>query len=307
MIEDQSSNSPIMVQVVSPAPNYKAFIMDKIPSPILTPSELDEALIKITNALDSLNVRYGIVGSAAISLYARHYSFPHRATSNISIVIQPTTKTSVREICTKLTEKRFQQNFVCWMVNGIRVPKVLIERPGTYGSKKMAVSFTLLDHYTYPERRLYYDFNLDHLGSRRLLWTLKKKRVWLMPSPWLLRQKILAWGDRIDAEKRRIDVVDINTLCDIMQAQDRRVQFTDRGEIKMLRTFVRNVQRDPAALRYAIDCPEVLGPWWEVRWRKVVLFIFGILLLGLCIDHVSSINDWKPEKPLRYEELWQES
>ncbi|KUJ07046.1 uncharacterized protein LY89DRAFT_375904 [Mollisia scopiformis] len=300
-------NSPIMVPVLGPATSYNSFTMDKIQSPLLSSSELDEAIIKITDALNSLGVSNGIIGSAAISLYARHYGFPHRPTSNISIVIQPTNQASAAEISARFSEKRFADNFVCWMVNGIRVPKVIITRTERYGEKKIAVSFKLLDHYMFPERRLYYDFSLDPSGSRRILWAINRKRFKLLNAPWLLRQKILAWGERMDAEKRRIDVVDIKTICDIMERQNQRLQIRDREEVKVLRTFVRNVHEDPTSFRISIDCPEVLGPLWEIRWVKVLLFIFGVLALGLFLDRIYSTNDWKLEvDPLSFGELWQE-
>jgi hypothetical protein len=157
-----------LIPIIDPAPRHHAFKMDKISSPSLSASELDEALVKITNALDTLQVRYGIVGSTAINLYARHYGFPHRATSNISIVVQPTEKVSAMEISARFAEKSFGTDFVCWMIEGVRVPKVVVRREG-YREQRMAVNFRLLDHYTYPERRLYYDFDLDQIGNQRIM------------------------------------------------------------------------------------------------------------------------------------------
>lgn len=139
--------------------------MDAFPSPLLSPTELDEAIIKITDALDTLRVEYGVVGGAAIALYARYYGLPHCAISKILIVVQPKGEFSAIEFSAKFSEKRFQDNFDCWMVQGVMVPKVIIRRPETYGKKEMAVGFELLDHYAFPDRRLYYNLSWTGLET----------------------------------------------------------------------------------------------------------------------------------------------
>ncbi|KAF8849128.1 hypothetical protein BDZ45DRAFT_680732 [Acephala macrosclerotiorum] len=295
---DESLETPELwlVPIIDPAPRHHAFKMDKIPSPLLSASELDEAIVKITNALDTLKVRYGIVGSTAVNLYARHYGFPHHATSNISIIVQPTEKVSAMEISARFAEKRFEADFVCWMIKGVRVPKVVVVRREGYREQRMVVSFKLLDHYAYPERRMHYDFDLGRLGNQRILWGVCGKRVRLLNAPWLLRQKILAWGAREDAEERRMDVVDIKTLCDIVEVQKKRVKFRDEEEVQVLEKFVMNVSEDPLAFRNAIDCPQVLGPWREIRWIKVLLIMLAVFLFGLWLDYAYSTNDWDAEK-----------
>lgn len=285
-----------LVPIIDPAPLHHAFKMDKIPSPFISANELDEAIVKITNALDALKVRYGIVGSTAINLYARHYGFPHRAMSNISIVVQSTEKVSVMEISASFAEKRFEEDFVCWMIKGVRVPKVVVVRREGGREQRVAVSFKLLDHYSFPERRMYYDFDLNRSGNQRILWGLGGKRVRLLNAPWLLRQKILAWGAREDAEKRRTDTVDIKTLCDTVEVQKKRVKVRDEEEVQVLKTFVMNVSEDPLVFRNAIDCPQVLGPWWEIRWIKVLLIMLAVFFFGLWLDYAYSINDWDVEK-----------
>lgn len=281
--------------------------MDGIPSPVLSSSELDEAIVKITNALDLLKIRYGLVGGAAISLYARHYGFPHRATSNISLVVLPSEKVSALEISAKFSEKRFEQDFVSWLVNGVRVPKVIVKRMEGDREKRMAVSFKLLDHYLFPRRRRYYDFDLDRGGNQRVIWGLSGKRVRLLNAPWLLRQKILAWGERKDVQTRWKDVVDIKALCDIVGVQKMRVKFWDEEEVEALRRFATNVHEDPTVFRTAIDCPQALGPWWKVRWIEMLLMMFASFVLSLLLDYIHSTNDWKVERDRwSFEELWQD-
>jgi hypothetical protein len=286
---------------------YRTFKMDKIPSPLLSSSELDQAIFKITQVLDSMQVRYGIIGSVAVNLYARHYGFPHRSTSEISILVQPTAKLSAMEISAKFTEKRYERNFVCWMINGIRVPQVIVQRQGKYGEEKLIVYFRLLDYYAYPERRRHYDLDLDRANRQHMILRVRGTTVNLLTAPWLLRQKILAWGKRQCAEKRRIDEIDIQALRDIMEIQKKTLTIKDEAEVEALKSFVTSQLDNPADFRSIIYYPELLGPWWEVRRIKVVLFMFSILFLGVSLDLMSSENnDWRTETGPRIQELWQD-
>lgn len=132
------------------------------------------------------------------------------------------------------------------------------------------------------------------------------RKVRVMNAVWLLKQKVIVWNEsweKEDREKRSLDLVDYKTIRDVVEMQGLKARFRGEGEIKLLRRFVMKGSESAASYRRAVDCPEVLRPWWKSLWdvfaARVVVYYCLVVCVGLLYDWATSddvmqrsVNDW---------------
>jgi len=141
-----STNSP-------PAVPYRPLTstVGKLKTTLPSPSEIIKAINKLSVALSKIDVKYGLIGGAAVLLYAEHYGLPKRLTADIDIIIQPDLKTkfSAEEVARRLCSEKFSEDFAVKRISGVDIPQVRVKR----GEKEVLIDVKVFDHHVWAERR----------------------------------------------------------------------------------------------------------------------------------------------------------
>jgi len=155
--------------------------------------------------------------------------------------------------------------------------------------KELPIDLNIYDHYTSPSLRSSYDLRLPQ--NNRLVQTLPsspfpKQKIYLLNAAWLLKQKIKLWNER---ERKFDDWNDVKTLIEVLQRQGNKLVLREEEDLEELAKLVSRFKGDPTSkLREAIVCPEVLGPWWEVGWVRVLLGVVLVVVVLLVNEEFSS-------------------
>jgi hypothetical protein len=255
----------------------------KIKFPLPTPSETTEAIAKLSAAMFQIDVGYGLIGGSAILSYADYCGLPKRLTADIDLIIQPhlEVEISAEEVTRRLCSEEFSEDFAVKRISGVDIPQVRVKR----GELEVFVDVKVLDHYVCPERRADYDMRLRENEPHHLL--VDGQIVFLLNASWMLRQKILTWSDR-QGQKRGTDKMDIETLCDVLTAAKMTLKISREEDIKKLKEFLEDFEHDPRVLGTVIDCPEVFGPWYDLKWVRRTFAVLLFFTAPLAVDYLTS-------------------
>lgn len=227
--------------------------------------------------------------------YADHYGLPQRLTADINLIIQPDLRYAfiAEEVAQMLCSVGFSNDFAVKRVSGVDIPQVRVMR----GAKEVLLDVEVLDHYVRAERRVDYDLRLSENKPINLTIEAYFNKqpnvqayghdVFLLNAPWILRQKILTWNEMKGLQRAR-DKLDIETLCDVLNAENKTLKMNSEKDVKKLKAFLKEFDNDPMVLGSVIDCPEAFGPWYS---RKLVRRTFaGFLFIAapLAFDHLTS-------------------
>lgn len=171
----------------------------------------------------------------------------------------------------------------------------IVVRNGQGDEKDILIDLNIYDHWSSPDRRV--ETDLSRRGNERMAIMNLEQKIYLMNASWLLKQKIRLCGER-GRHKKWDDRQDIGTLCDVLAIMGRRVKYHVGNEEDMrdLGRLVEVWEGDFEVLRSGVECPEVLGPWWEVWWIRWSATIVGICILLMVAEVWESEYD-VGEKP----------
>jgi len=282
------------------APTHTLPIISKLTRALPSSIEIKEAIAKLAAAMSYITDIYGLAGGSAVICYATAYGFPTRLTADINLIIQPDldARISAEEVAQILCCEEFSDDFAVKNVSGVDIPQVKVMR----GKKEVLVDVEILDHHVWEDRRTDYDLSLS--GNERWGMLIEKKvdkkggeerggraidqivaqNVFLMNAVWMLRQKILMWNER-EGLQRANDKVDILTLCDVLNGAKRTLKIRSERDIRKLKEFLKDFDDDPMVLGSVIKCPEVFGPWYNLKWVRRTFAGFLFFAIPLAVDY----------------------
>ncbi|PBP21912.1 hypothetical protein BUE80_DR007295 [Diplocarpon rosae] len=278
-----------MAPIPRPVYPYRKYKLNRIPVPLPTAAEITTAIHILSQTLHSLHLEYGLVSSAAIFLHGTFFSLPCLLPSTIAVLIQPSTKLSALEINQLLCSPPYDSSYVPTRKNGIDVPKIIIKR--TVGGRcvDLFVDFEIVDHYVCWEKRSQYDFRRNGNGATMFNIGIDpfKFQVPVLNPQWLLRQTIQRWNARSSEERRQMrnDEIDIRTLVDVLSyRKSGKITVSGKEEVEQLRALTWGMDGDGSdVLGSVINCPELFGPWWRVKWVLVVgALLASAVLFSVC-------------------------
>ncbi|KAE9371555.1 hypothetical protein N431DRAFT_467730 [Stipitochalara longipes BDJ] len=279
-------------------PAYQLSVISKLKRTLPTPTEITEAITKLSTAMTYVSDAYGLIGGSAVLCYAKHFGFPMRSTPDINFIVKPDLDIRIysEEVAKILCSAEFSDSFAVKRVAGIDIPQVKVMR----GKIEVLVDVEIYDRYTWEESRA--DYDLTWAENERLQLVVGRTRPWeteeetirrsvlLLNAPWMLRQKILAWNDR-EGLQRANDKVDIETLCDVMNRANKTLVLRSERDIRKLKAFLNEFDNDPMVLGSVIDCPEVFGPWYNLKWVRRSFAGFLFFAVPLAVDYYTSTTD----------------
>jgi hypothetical protein len=256
--------------------------VDKLKTILPSPPETIEAISKLSIALSKIDVKYGLIGGAAVLLYAERYGLPKRLTADIDIIIQPDLKTkfSAEEVTRRLCSEQFSEDFAVKRISGLDTPQARVKR----GEQEVLIDVKVLDHHVWAERRPDYDLRLS--GNKLVELKIFGQVVFLLNAPWMLRQKILTWNDR-KGRKRWTDDRDIEMLCDVLSEATMTLKIRGERDIRKLKAFLKDFEHDPGVLGAVVDCPEAFGPWYDLKWVRRTFAGFLFIVVPLAYDYLT--------------------
>ena len=244
--------------------------------------------------------KYGLIGDSALASYADYFGLPHRVPTKIDLVIRPDLNIRIRaeDITEILCSIDFSDHFAVKRVSGVNIPQVRVMR----WDREVLVDVVVSDHYTWAERRQDYDLNLPNNKRIQLPFAqelygeidgqpngvTRAHTVLLLSAPWMLRQKILTWNENTAGPHRERSKMDIITLCDVLNASNQALKIRNGKDIQRLTAFLKEFDNDPMVLGSVIDCPEVLGRWYHLKWIRRTLVGFLFLAVPLAFDYLTS-------------------
>jgi len=276
-------------------PRHQLSAIGKLKRTLPTPEEITEALSKLSAVMTFVTGAYGIMGGSAVLCYAKHFGFPTRPTPDINFIVVPDLDIRIfsEEVAKILCSAEFSEIFAVKRLVGIDIPQVKVMR----GRREILIDVEIYDRYTWDERRADYDLTWAQnerlpllVGATRPGETqaeTTRRTVLLLNAPWMLRQKILSWNDR-QGFQRANDKVDIETLCDVMGRANKTLVLRSESDIRKLKGFMSEFDNDPMVLGSVIDCPEVFGPWYNLRWVRRIFVVFLFFAVPLAIDYYTS-------------------
>ena len=253
-----------------------------------TPDEITEAVQILTWAIGDIceawgliderwgliDERWGLIGGAAVTTYATYYKLPRRQTTDINVVIQPDlgNQLTAEEVSEELCSTFYSRYFEVRRVSGVDIPQVKVSRGE--GRQVVLIDVEILDHYVWQERRKDYDLSIPR--NMPFYVPINGMDVCVLNAHWMLRQTILMWNEREELQKMN-DKADIETFCDVLHAQNtRQLEIKGEKDIKKLKAFLKDFDNDPMVLGSVVHCPEVFGPWYDLKWvrRTFAMFLF---------------------------------
>jgi hypothetical protein len=153
--------------------------------------QLKEATVTLAQALQVLQVKYGIIGGAGICLVADAHHLPQpRQTADIDLVVQPDpgTGVSAESVSNKLLSQ-FPQQFAAVDQYGVSIPAIRLQA----GSKQILVEVEIFDVVVWPQRPHY---NLNDSANPRVGLAVNGHTVYVLGPVWILREKILSQHER---------------------------------------------------------------------------------------------------------------
>jgi hypothetical protein len=258
----------------------------KLKTPVPTASESIKAIVKLSAAMSKIDVKYGLIGGAAVLVYADRYGLPKRLTADIDIIIQPNLKTkfSAEEVARRLCTEQFSKDFAVKRILGVDIPQVRVKR----GEKEVLIDVKVFDHHAWAERRPDYDLSLS--GNERAKFTIHRQAVFLLNARWMLRQKILTWYSR-KGRKKLTDQRDVETLCDALSGSKKTLKIRGETDIRKVKAFLKDFEHDPGVLGAVIDCPEAFGPWHDLKWVRRTFAGFLFIAVPLALDFLTSTTE----------------
>jgi len=279
-------------------PNHQLSVVSKLKQTLPTPAEITEAIAKLSAVMTYVTGAYGLMGGSAVLCYAKHFGFLTRPTPDINFIVMPDLdiRIGAEQVARILCAEEFSASFAAKRVAGVDIPQVKVMR----GRIEVLVDVEIYDRYTWEERRA--DYDLRWAQNERLQLVVGgtrpgetdeetiRRTVLLMNAPWMLRQKILTWNDR-EGLQRANDKLDIETLCDVMNRANKTLVLSNKSDIKKLKAFMKEFDNDPMVLSSVIDCPEVFGPWYNLKWVRRTFAAFLIFAAPLAIDYYTSTTE----------------
>jgi len=289
---------PRAYRVYAPrVPMPQLSVVSKLKRTLPTPAEISEALSKLSAAMTYVTGTYGIMGGSAVLCYAKHFGFPTRPTPDINFIVMPNLDIRIfsEEVAKIRCSAEFSDSFAVKRLGGIDIPQVKVMR----GRKEILVDVEIYDLYTWEERKV--DYDLTWSQNERLQLVVggtrpgesqeerTRRTVLLLNAQWMLRQKILSWNDR-QGLQRANDKVDVETLCDVMNRANKTLVLRSESDIRKLKAFLSEFDNDPMVLGSVIDCPEVFGPWYNLKWVRRTFAGFLFFAVPLAIDYYNSTD-----------------
>ncbi|PMD62496.1 uncharacterized protein K444DRAFT_717255 [Hyaloscypha bicolor E] len=288
-------------------PTHTLPIINKLTRTLPSSIEIMEAIAKLAAVMSYITDIYGLAGGSAAICYATAYRFPTRLTTDINLIIQPDLdiRITAEEVARILCCVQFSDDFAVKNISGVDIPQVKVMR----GKKEVLVDVEILDYHVWEDRRTDYDLSLS--GNERWGLLIEKKvdkkdreesggqaggqvvdqivaqNVFLMNAVWMLRQKILMWNER-EGLQRANDKVDIVTLCDVLDEAKRTLKIRNERDIRKLKEFLKDFDNDPMVLGSVIECPEVFGPWYNLKWVRRTFAGFLFFAIPLAVDYYTA-------------------
>jgi hypothetical protein len=292
-------------------PTHPLPIICKLKRTLPSSTEIMEAIAKLSAAMSYISDTYGLIGGSAAICYSKAYGLPTRLTADINLIVQPdlNIRVSAEEVAKILCSAEFSETFAVKRVSGVDVPQVKVMR----GKKEVLIDVVILDHHGWGNRRTDYDLMLPGNERWKMLVNGKidkktkeqargrlnaqadgqavdqfvEQNVFLLNAPWILRQKILMWNERRGLHKAN-DKLDIETLCDVLNKTKRTLKIKCETDIRKLREFLEDFDNDSRVLGSVIECPEVFGPWYNLKWVRRIFAGFLFFAVPLAVDYYTS-------------------
>jgi hypothetical protein len=214
-------------------------------------SEVKQAVIMVAEALDSMQVQFGICGGAAIGLIREQQNTKPRVTEDVDLVIQPDKSRYINaETISEKLLVEFPSQFQAIVRFGVRIPAACV----TYGNTQVLVELEIFDVEAWPFRPQY---NLNEKRNTRVKVPIGgEKTVYVFSPVWLLREKILTHSNRVGSGRAKSDLDDILFLLDIVG--ERSLVMKSGEEIAALKVLLEKAPQLKESLMEAVVCPEVL-------------------------------------------------
>ena len=243
--------SPIANSISSTTPIASIANSDSSTTPILW-SDLKQAVAMVVEALESMQVQFGICGGAAIALILDQNNDQFRITRDIDLIVQPDSSRNIdaEYVSVRLLQK-YPSKFEAVDCYGVKVSAARITRDdGT----QILVEVEMFDIQAWPDRKQY---DLNKAQNSRVQVPIGEKTAYVLSPVWLLRDKIITQHKRAGSQKEKTDLQDVRSLVGYV---DRRaLVMKSEEEIEALQALLTKRPEWTESLEGAIECPEVFG------------------------------------------------
>ncbi|KAI9864853.1 MAG: hypothetical protein M1813_002623 [Trichoglossum hirsutum] len=216
-------------------------------------SELKQAVTMLVEALESMQVQFGICGGAAIALIQDQHKVEFRMTQDIDLVVQLDKSRHIdAETVSEKLLRDFPSQFEAVHCFGVRIPAARIIRgDGT----QILVEIEMFDLEAWPDRQQY---DLNNTRNARVQVPIGSGRTaYVLPPAWLLREKIITQHQRAGSKKEETDLEDVDSLVNFVEG--RALVMESVEEIEALKALLEKMPELKESLEKAIECPAVFG------------------------------------------------
>jgi hypothetical protein len=186
----------------------------------LSREELTTIVSTVAGALDSFEIRYAIMGGAAICLIADD---PNRRTKDVDLVIQVDERSITADKLTHRLLTSYPDHFGPINQFGHIIPGYKLTLPG---GKLRLVDLEVFDEQSWPERPQY-----DLQTTTAMIVPVNERQVKIFNPAWLLREKILSQHGRQGSAKEQTDIADLRSMLILVFWGQPELNF-DNGPLK---------------------------------------------------------------------------